>query len=78
MDQEVISKEKLDFTIDLLITMVVEELAETTNEDPQTVMNNFLRSKTGKLLYDESSKLWWNGPSYIADMYLEEKNSNLF
>lgn len=73
MDQKVISKEKMDFTIDLLITMVVEELSEMTGESQQTLINEFLKSKTGKLLYDESSKLWWNGPSYIADMYLEEK-----
>lgn len=31
---------------------------------------------TGKALYDESTKLWWNGPSYIADMYKEEVNAN--
>lgn len=73
MDQEVISKDKMDFTIDLLITMVVEELSETTGESRQTLLNKFLKSKTGKLLYDESSRLWWNGPSYIVDMYLEEK-----
>ncbi|MDO4962303.1 MAG: hypothetical protein Q4E57_10725 [Eubacteriales bacterium] len=73
MGQEVISKEKIDFTIDLLITMVVEELSETTKESRQTLLNDFLKSKTGRLLYDKSSKLWWNGPSYIADMYLEEK-----
>ena len=26
----------------------------------------------GKALYDESTKLWWNGPSYIADIYKKE------
>lgn len=24
---------------------------------------------------DESSKLWWNGPTYIAEMYLAECNN---
>ena len=73
MDQEVISKEKMDYTIDLLITMAVEEISETTGENPQNVITDFLKSKTGKALYDTSTRLWWNGPSYIADMYLEEK-----
>lgn len=77
MDKEVISKEKMDFTIDLLITMVVEELSETTGESQQILLEKFLKSSTGKLLYDASSKLWWNGPSYIADMYLEEINAML-
>lgn len=25
------------------------------------------------MLYDESTKLWWDEPSAIAEMYLEEK-----
>lgn len=73
MDSEVITKDKMDFTIDLLITMTVDEIAETLGKETQYVLKDFLESKTGKLLYDESSKLWWNGPSYIADLYMEEK-----
>lgn len=72
MAEVTISKEKMDYTIDLLITMVVEEIAEDTGEEPQKVLLDFLSSKTGKALYDESTKLWCNGPSYIADLYMEE------
>lgn len=36
--------------------------------DPDTLFPEFLSSKTGELLYDDESRLWWNGPSYIADM----------
>lgn len=75
MDQEIISKEKMDYTIDLLITMAVEEIAEVTGEKPQEVIKDFLKSKTGTALYDASTNLWCNGPSYIADMYLEEKKT---
>ena len=72
MAEVTISKEKMNYTIDLLITMVVEEIAEDTGEEPQKVLLDFLSSKTGKALYDESTKLWCNGPSYIADLYMEE------
>ncbi len=75
MDSEVIAKEKIDYTIDLLITMTVEEIAEITGKNTHEIIKDFLKSKTGKTLYDASTKLWCNGPSYIADMYLEEKNS---
>ena len=61
MDQEIISKEKMDYTIDLLITMAVEEIAEVTGEKPQEVIKDFLKSKTGKALYDASTNLWCNG-----------------
>lgn len=72
MASEVITKEKMDYTIDVLVTMIVDEIAETTGEDRNEILPAFIISKTGKALYDESTKLWCNGPSYIVDMYLEE------
>ena len=67
-----LSKERMDYTIDLLIAMVVEEIAEETGEDRKDILIDFLSSKTGKFLYDETTKLWWSGPSYIAEMYMQE------
>lgn len=67
-----ISKERLNYTIDLLITMAVEEISVFTGKDSKDVLADFLASKTGKALYDDTTKLWWTGPSYIAEMYLEE------
>ncbi|MCQ2527580.1 MAG: hypothetical protein MJ108_00510 [Saccharofermentans sp.] len=75
MAQEVISKERMNYTISLLTAMIVEEISETTGEESQDVIISFLKSKTGKTLCDTSTKLWCNGPSYIVDMYLEEKNT---
>ena len=72
MAEVTISKEKMDFTIDLLITMAVEEIAEETGKDSKEVLTDFLLSKTGKALYDKKTKLWCNGPSYIAELYMEE------
>ncbi len=69
-----LSKERMDYTIDLLIAMVVEEIAEETGEDRKDILIDFLSSKTGKFLYDETTKLWWSGPSYIAEMYMQEVN----
>lgn len=72
MDEGIKVKEQMNFTIDMLITMVVEELAEDLGKDRKDVLADFCLSKTGKALYDESTKLWCNGPSYIADIYREE------
>lgn len=72
MAEVTISKEKMDFTIDLLITMVVEEIAEDTGKASKDVLVDFLCSKTGKALYDKETRLWCNGPSYIAELYMEE------
>lgn len=67
-----ISKERLNYTIDLLVTMAVEEISSFTGKDSKEVLADFLASKTGKALYDVTTKLWWTGPSYLAEMYLEE------
>lgn len=71
-----LSKERMDYTIDLLIAMVVEEIAEETGKDRKDILIDFLSSKTGKCLYDETTKLWWSGPSYIAEMYMQEINKS--
>ena len=72
MAEVTISKEKMDFTIDLLITMVVVEIADETGKERKSVLADFLCSKTGKALYDKETRLWCNGPSYIVDLYMEE------
>ena len=71
-ENAVFAKEKMDFTIDLLITMVVEEIADETGKESKNVLADFLCSKTGKALYDKETRLWCNGPSYIAELYMEE------
>lgn len=74
----VIEKEVTETTkknaIDLIITMVVDELSEDMQVPASELLPLFIVSKTGKLLYDESSKLWWSGPSDIAQMFKKEMN----
>lgn len=68
-----LTEEQKTFAIDMMTTLVVDELTEELGLDSDSVLAEFILSRTGRLLYDESSKLWWNGPSYIAQMYKEEK-----
>ena len=72
MAEEMISKERIDYTIDVLITIAVEEIAEDTGKSPKEILPEFYSSKTGKALYDEQTRLWCNGPSYIAELYMDE------
>ena len=50
----------------------MEEISAFIGKDSKEVLEDFLASKTGKALYDDTTKLWWTGPSYLAEMYLEE------
>lgn len=75
--KEQIAKETKGNAIDMLVTLIVEELSEELKIDPDEMFFRFVSSKTGELLYDEESTLWWNGPSYIADLYKEEEKKLL-
>lgn len=67
-----VSEEKVNNAIDLMVTMVVDELAQEMEMKPAELLPKFVLSRTGRLLYDESSKLWWSGPSDIAEMFKAE------
>ena len=73
MAEQVITKDMLDYTIDSLIAMTVEELSGRLNMPENDILADFLQSKTCELLYNTDLKVWWEGPVYLAEMYLEEK-----
>lgn len=52
--------------------VIIGKIAEETGKENKDVLADFLCSKTGKALYDKETRLWCNGPSYIADLYMEE------
>lgn len=62
------------YAVDVTVALVVEELAEQFHEEPTKMLKKFVASRTGALLYDEDAKLWWDGPSAIAEMYKHELN----
>lgn len=68
----VIAQEVKNNAIDMLVTLIVEELATDLQMDLDTVFAKFVSSKTGELLYDEESNLWWSGPSDIAELFMTE------
>lgn len=72
IENRMASDEAKTNAIDLLVMVVVDELAQDLHLDTAELLLQFVVSKTGKLLFDESSKLWWSGPSDIAQMYKTE------
>ena len=48
MAEVTIPKEKMNYTIDLLITMVTDEIAEETGKDRKEILTDFLCSKDRK------------------------------
>lgn len=54
-------------------SMVIRELALIENVEIGVAAASFLASKTAARLFDESTKLWCDGPSTIVDDYLRER-----
>ena len=69
-------KDKILFAMDLNALMVVEGLVKETNQPQERVLLDFMESNTAKMLYDDSTKLWWDGPSAIAEEFKQEKKVN--
>ena len=70
------SNEKTLFAMDLTALMAVEELSKETNEPQEKVLLDFMESNTAKMLYDDSTKLWWDGPSATAEEFKNQKKSD--
>ncbi len=69
--------DKILFAMDLDVRMAVEELAKDLNLPQEKVLLDFLKSNTAKMIYNDSTKLWWGGPSVAAEAYKQEKKLSL-
>lgn len=63
------SSDKTLFAMDLTAMLAVEQLSTETNQSQEKVLLDFMESNTAKMLYDDSTKLWWDGPSATANEY---------
>ena len=58
--------------MNLVAKMAVEQLAKEQNKNIEEVLISFMESNTGRMVYDDSTKLWWDGPSAVAQEYKNE------
>ena len=63
------TSDKTLFAMDLTAMMAVEQLSAEINQSQEKVLLDFMESNTAKMLYDDSTKLWWDGPSATAEEY---------
>lgn len=64
---------KYEYTMELLAAMASINIAREKKISRMKAFSSFMRSQTGKMLFDESTDMWMNGPDYIADEYRREK-----
>ena len=66
------TSEKTLTAMDLTAVMAIEELSEMTGKSREELLLDFMQSKTCDMLYDDKAKLWWDGPSAVAEIYKQE------
>lgn len=66
--------DKTLLAMDLTAMMAVEQLSKETKQPQEKVLLDFMESNTAKMLYDDSTKLWWDGPSVVAEDFKNQKN----
>lgn len=63
---------KENAAIDMNIQMAVDDLSEILRKPVEEILPQFLQSRACAVLYDRETKLWWDGPSAIVELYLAE------
>lgn len=56
----------------LVASMAAEDISAELGVSETEALGLLLSSKTGRQLFDPSLKLWWDGPTYVANTYLCE------
>lgn len=67
------SDDKTLFAMDLTAMMAVEQLSQENKQPQEKVLLDFMESNTAKMLYDDSTKLWWDGPSAAVEDFKSEQ-----
>ncbi len=70
------ANDKTLFAMDLTALMAVEQLSKETNQPLEKVLIDFMESNAAKMLYDDSTKLWWDGPSATAEEFKKQSRAD--
>ena len=63
---------KYEFAMELLAAMTASVIARKQKISKVRAFDKFIKSETARMLFDQDSGMWLNGPDYIADEYKRE------
>ncbi len=70
------NKQKIQICIDALAADVSDKLAQESSIDITTALQEFMKTKTYALLFDEHSLLYLESAEYIFDMLQAEQRGD--
>lgn len=65
-------KEKKIYAMNIVTELLVEDIAKETRRPTEEVLLKFMQSEMAEKLYDDSLKLWWDGPDALRERYEKE------
>jgi len=63
---------KYEFGMELLAAMTASVIARKQKISKVRAFDKFIKSETARMLFDQDTGMWLNGPDYIADEYKKE------
>ena len=66
------NKEKTIMAMNLVTVLVAEDLAQESGKSEEDALLDFMQSRTAENLYNDSLKLWWDGPLAVIERYKKE------
>ena len=66
------SLSKYEFGMELLAAMSATVIAKKQKISKIRAFDRFMKSETARMLFDQDTGMWLNGPDYIADEYKRE------
>ena len=65
-------KEKKIYAMNIVTELLVEDIAKETRRPTEEVLLKFMQSEMAEKLYDDSLKLWRDGPDALRESYEKE------
>lgn len=63
---------KYEFGMELLVAMTASVIARKQKISKVHAFDKFIKSETARMLFDQDTGMWLNGPDYLAEEYKKE------
>lgn len=65
-------EESREYVMNTIATLAIEDMAREMGISFEDFFKIFRRSRTYRVLYDDETGVWMNGPEYVKDLYRED------
>ena len=67
-----VTEQTIGAAMNCVAAMSIEDIAKLDGIPVEQAAVEFLSSHTAEMLFDDDTKLWWDGPSAVVGDYMDE------